>query len=88
MSRGCCRLVSQLIANSLLYGLQGDQPHCGFPEATYHTYAERLARNGFRVVVVEQTETPEQLRIRNEGRPQGQAKVQPGCKLTCTVLSS
>ena len=76
------------MAISLLFGVQGEQPHCGFPEATYHTYAERLARNGFRVVVVEQTETPEQLRKRNEGRPQGQAKVQPGSKFTCTVVSS
>lgn len=47
---------------------QGDQPHCGFPEANYHLHAERLARAGLRVVVIEQTETPEQLRIRNEER--------------------
>jgi DNA mismatch repair protein MSH6 len=47
---------------------QGDQPHCGFPEARYHENAERLVRAGMRVVVVEQTETPEQLRLRNEER--------------------
>lgn len=31
-------------------------------------HAERLARAGLRVVVVEQTETPDQLKIRNEER--------------------
>ena len=48
--------------------VQGDQPHCGFPEANYHLHAERLARAGLKVVVVEQTETPDQLKIRNEQR--------------------
>lgn len=48
--------------------MQGEQPHCGFPEKNYHTHAERLARAGLKVVVVEQTETPEQLRVRNEER--------------------
>eukprot|EP00884_Botryococcus_braunii_P001653 jgi/Botrbrau1/11489/Bobra.0360s0015.2 len=48
--------------------MKGEQPHCGFPEARYHENAERLARAGMRVVVVEQTETPEQLRLRNEER--------------------
>ena len=47
--------------------VQGEQAHCGFPEANYHSNAERLARAGLRVVVVEQTETPDQLKIRNEG---------------------
>lgn len=48
--------------------LQGEQPHCGFPEKNYHQNAERLARAGLKVVVVEQTETPAQLSVRNEGR--------------------
>ena len=48
--------------------VQGEQPHAGFPEANYHTHAERLARAGLRVVVVEQTETPAQLAVRNEER--------------------
>ena len=47
---------------------QGEQPHCGFPEKNYHQNAERLARAGLKVVVVEQTETPAQLSIRNEER--------------------
>ena len=38
-----------------------NQPHCGFPEKNYAANAERLARAGHRVVVVEQVETPAQL---------------------------
>ena len=34
--------------------MKGDQPHAGFPEAAYFTMAEKLARGGHRVVVVEQ----------------------------------
>ena len=48
--------------------MKGDQPHCGFPEAGYAAMAERLARAGHRVVVIEQTETPDALARRNEDR--------------------
>ncbi len=48
--------------------MKGDQPHCGFPEAGYAAMAERLARAGHRVVVIEQTETPDALAVRNEER--------------------
>lgn len=34
--------------------MKGDQPHAGFPEASYTAMAEQLARAGYRVVVVEQ----------------------------------
>ena len=34
--------------------MKGDQPHAGFPEAAYSAMAEKLARAGYRVVVVEQ----------------------------------
>ncbi len=57
----------ETLSESILF-LQGEQPHAGFPEANYHTNAERLARAGLRVVVVEQTETPAQLAVRNEER--------------------
>jgi DNA mismatch repair protein MSH6 len=48
--------------------MKGDQPHGGFPEAGYAAMAERLARAGHRVVVIEQTETPDLLAKRNEER--------------------
>ena len=60
---------------------QGDQPHCGFPEAKYLDCVERLVRHGLRVVVVEQTETPEMLKARNDSRAHGTKKV-------CHLLSS
>ena len=40
--------------NPLWPAPQGDQPHVGFPEASYEWAAERLVRAGLRVVVVEQ----------------------------------
>ncbi|KAG2496433.1 hypothetical protein HYH03_005657 [Edaphochlamys debaryana] len=48
--------------------MKGDQPHAGFPEIKYADMAEALARAGYRVVVVEQTETPDMLKERNEQR--------------------
>ncbi|XP_076896230.1 DNA mismatch repair protein MSH6-like isoform X2 [Bidens hawaiensis] len=49
--------------------MKGDQPHCGFPEKNFEVHAEKLARKGYRVLVVEQTETPDQLdkRRKQEG---------------------
>ncbi|KAK9844444.1 hypothetical protein WJX74_002610 [Apatococcus lobatus] len=55
--------------------MRGEQPHCGFPEAMYHQNAERLVRAGLRVVVIEQTETPDQLKARNDNRQKAEKKV-------------
>ncbi|KAL8527225.1 hypothetical protein ACS0TY_005198 [Phlomoides rotata] len=44
--------------------MKGDQPHCGFPEKNFSINVEKLAKKGYRVLVVEQTETPEQLELR------------------------
>ncbi|KAF8387740.1 hypothetical protein HHK36_026394 [Tetracentron sinense] len=44
--------------------MKGEQPHCGFPEKNFSINVEKLARKGYRVLVVEQTETPEQLEVR------------------------
>ncbi|KAF9682540.1 hypothetical protein SADUNF_Sadunf05G0119600 [Salix dunnii] len=46
--------------------MKGEQPHCGFPEKNFLMNAEKLARKGYRVLVVEQTETPEQLELRRK----------------------
>ncbi|PKA65146.1 DNA mismatch repair protein MSH6 [Apostasia shenzhenica] len=46
--------------------MKGEQPHCGFPEKNFSMNLEKLARKGYRVIVVEQTETPEQLEIRRK----------------------
>ena len=59
---------------NLIY-MKDDRPHAGFPEKSYFAYAERLVQKGFRVEVVEQVETPEQLAARNELRKKkGQKK--------------
>ncbi|PSS14723.1 DNA mismatch repair protein [Actinidia chinensis var. chinensis] len=44
--------------------MKGEQPHCGFPEKNFSMNVEKLARKGYRVLAVEQTETPEQLELR------------------------
>lgn len=46
--------------------MKGEQPHCGFPERNFSMNVEKLARKGYRVLVVEQTETPEQLELRRK----------------------
>ncbi|KAJ9547738.1 hypothetical protein OSB04_020281 [Centaurea solstitialis] len=48
--------------------MKGDQPHCGFPEKNFAVNVEKLARKGYRVLVIEQTETPDQLEKRNKER--------------------
>ncbi|XP_030451393.2 DNA mismatch repair protein MSH6 [Syzygium oleosum] len=46
--------------------MKGEQPHCGFPEKNFSMNVEKLARKGYRVLVAEQTETPEQLELRRK----------------------
>ncbi|PAN12331.1 hypothetical protein PAHAL_2G259800 [Panicum hallii] len=46
--------------------MKGEQPHCGFPEKNLSVNLEKLAKKGYRVLVVEQTETPEQLELRRK----------------------
>ncbi|KAB2074226.1 hypothetical protein ES319_A07G139500v1 [Gossypium barbadense] len=46
--------------------MRGEQPHCGFPEKNFSMNVEKLARKGYRVLVVEQMETPEQLELRRK----------------------
>lgn len=48
--------------------MKGDRAHAGFPEMAYASMAGGLVRANLKVVVVEQTETPEQLAARNEER--------------------
>ena len=52
----------------LIY-MKGEQPHAGFPEKNYQKNAETLARNGHKVVTIEQTETPAMLAERKKKDP-------------------
>ncbi|XP_048442766.1 DNA mismatch repair protein MSH6-like [Pyrus x bretschneideri] len=49
-----------------LQSMKGEQPHCGFPEKNFSMNVEKLVRKGYRVLVVEQTETPEQMDLRRK----------------------
>lgn len=46
--------------------MKGDRPHCGFPESAFTQMAAGLAEKGYKVAVIEQTETPDQLKQRNQ----------------------
>lgn len=50
------------------------KPHVGFPETALHAYANRLVELGYRVVVVEQMETPKELEERNRSASRGVKK--------------
>ncbi|TRY50204.1 DNA mismatch repair proteins mutS family domain containing protein [Cryptosporidium tyzzeri] len=50
------------------------KPHVGFPETALHAYANKLVELGYRVVVVEQMETPKELEERNRSASRGVKK--------------
>ncbi|KAH8738523.1 DNA repair protein [Cryptosporidium ryanae] len=50
------------------------KPHVGFPETALHAYANKLVNLGYRVVVVEQMETPKELEERNRSASRGVKK--------------
>uniref|UniRef100_M4BJP3 DNA mismatch repair protein n=1 Tax=Hyaloperonospora arabidopsidis (strain Emoy2) TaxID=559515 RepID=M4BJP3_HYAAE len=49
---------------NLIY-MKGDKAHSGFPEIAYSKMSSQLVAKGYRVARVEQTETPDMLKIRN-----------------------
>ncbi|KAF7456796.1 putative DNA mismatch repair protein MSH6 [Cryptosporidium felis] len=50
------------------------KPHVGFPETALNAYANKLVGLGYRVVVVEQMETPKELEERNKSASRGDKK--------------
>lgn len=54
-----------------------DIPMCGVPFHSYEPYLEKLIRNGYKVAICEQTETPDEAKARAkaEGRPASKALV-------------
>ncbi|KAL3927171.1 MAG: hypothetical protein SGPRY_002950 [Prymnesium sp.] len=61
-------------------------PHAGFPEAALGKYAEKLVSLGYKVGVVEQMETPQQLEERNKSAGKGQRDKAVRREL-CSVLT-
>ncbi|KAG7393585.1 DNA mismatch repair protein msh6 [Phytophthora pseudosyringae] len=49
---------------NLIY-MKGDKAHSGFPEIAYSKMSSQLVAKGYRVARVEQTETPDMLKVRN-----------------------
>lgn len=74
----------------LIY-MKGHVAHSGFPEISYGTMADRLVRAGYKVARVEQTETPEQLKKRNDDNRRRNAKTAKTAKVVnrevCSILT-
>ena len=49
-------------------------PHVGFPEAALRKYCDKMVALGYKVGVVEQMETPQELKERNAALPKGVKK--------------
>ncbi|KAI9908695.1 hypothetical protein PsorP6_004096 [Peronosclerospora sorghi] len=49
---------------NLIY-MKGEKAHSGFPEIAYSKMSSQLVEKGYRVARVEQTETPDMLKVRN-----------------------
>ncbi|CDR97737.1 DNA repair protein, putative [Babesia bigemina] len=60
------------------------KPHVGFPEKSLHIYASACVARGYKVVVVEQTETPQQLEQRNRETGQRQNTVS---RAICEIIT-
>lgn len=70
----------------LLY-MKGAVAHAGFPEISYGTFADQLVRAGYRVARVEQTETPEMLKIRKQQKRSGEKTPKVVNREVCSVLT-
>ncbi len=56
-----------MIGNQLLdLKWMGTKMHVGFPEKSLDRYTQELIRNGLKVVIVEQMETPDEMIQRNK----------------------
>ena len=67
--------------------MKGEKAHSGFPEISYGKYATALISQGFRVARVEQTETPEQMKDRNDSASKGVKKDKVVLREMCSILS-
>ena len=64
-----------------------EAPHVGFPEAVISKYAQKLVAIGYKVGVVEQMETPAELKARNDLKPKGVKKESAVRRELCQVLT-
>jgi DNA mismatch repair protein MSH6 len=69
----------------LIY-MKGEKAHSGFPEVSYGKFASALVAKGYRVARVEQTETPEMLKERNDRASKG-SKDKVVAREMCSIMS-
>jgi len=68
--------------------MKGAKAHCGFPEAAYAKFSQMLVSKGYRVVRIEQTETPDGLKKANQIRKKrGQRTRKVVLREVCAVLT-
>lgn len=68
----------------LIY-MKGTKAHSGFPEVSYGKYSSILVTKGYRVARVEQTETPEMLKERNDSK--GGKKDKVVARELCSIMT-
>lgn len=76
-------VVSEL---ELIY-MKGAKAHSGFPEVSYGKFAGILVSKGYRVARIEQTETPDMLKQRNDNMAKGVKKEKVVMREVCSVMS-
>eukprot|EP00535_Pseudo-nitzschia_heimii_P013721 CAMPEP_0197199026 /NCGR_PEP_ID=MMETSP1423-20130617/33673_1 /TAXON_ID=476441 /ORGANISM="Pseudo-nitzschia heimii, Strain UNC1101" /LENGTH=1530 /DNA_ID=CAMNT_0042652877 /DNA_START=120 /DNA_END=4712 /DNA_ORIENTATION=- len=67
--------------------MKGKVAHSGFPEISYGQFADKLVRAGYKVARVEQTETPDMLKIRKAQTPKSQKKPKVVNREVCSVMT-
>jgi DNA mismatch repair protein MSH6 len=70
----------------LIY-MRGTKAHSGFPEISYGKFASILVQKGYRVARVEQTETPEMLKERNDSLGKGIKKEKVVARELCSIMT-
>ncbi|RYH28578.1 MutS family DNA mismatch repair protein [archaeon] len=70
----------------LIY-MKGAKAHSGFPEISYGKYANILVSKGYRVARIEQTETPDMLKERNDAAVKGK-KDKVVAREICALMSA
>jgi DNA mismatch repair protein MSH6 len=69
------------------HAMRGELAHSGFPEIGYMKYASILVNKGYKVLRVEQTETPEMNKARNAIKAKGDKKDPSLRREICSVLT-
>jgi DNA mismatch repair protein MSH6 len=67
--------------------MKGKVAHAGFPEISYGQFADKLVRAGYKVARVEQTETPDMLKVRKAQTPRSQKKPKVVNREVCSVMT-